>query len=333
MMKRLDIITFLKGYSMFTIVLFHSLLFLELTPLLNKAVLFGGTGVHLFILLSGFGLYLSFLNKPLNFLEFLKRRFGKIYIPYVTIVIISALIALVIPIYEGSWYAFFGHLLFYKMFDNSIIGSYGYQLWFVSTIIQFYLIFQLLVLLKKHVSNYLFIILGLLVSLTWSGMVVLLGKEELRNWNSFFLQYLWEFMLGMVIADMLKNNKLKFSFKKIYFFIIGVICIAFYGIISIKMGQIGKAFNDIPALLGYSCLAIFIFQLNIKAVNKFFLFTGNVAFPLYLVHVLILLLADAVSSHTGISRSIMIFIAILVSFIISFYYEKMVAYFYRMLNI
>ena len=93
-MKRLDIITFLRGFSIFSIVIFHYFQYLNVSPMVNKAINFGGTGIHLFLLLSGFGLWYSYLNKPLKFMDFLKRRFGKIYFPYITIVLISALISL-----------------------------------------------------------------------------------------------------------------------------------------------------------------------------------------------------------------------------------------------
>ncbi|EDO13678.1 hypothetical protein BACOVA_00571 [Bacteroides ovatus ATCC 8483] len=38
-----------------------------------KASSFGGAGVHIFILCSGFGLCLSYLNKPLTYSQFIKR--------------------------------------------------------------------------------------------------------------------------------------------------------------------------------------------------------------------------------------------------------------------
>ena len=52
-MKHYEIIDFLKGYSIFTIVVFHYLQFLGLPHPLSELINFGGTGVHLFVLLSG----------------------------------------------------------------------------------------------------------------------------------------------------------------------------------------------------------------------------------------------------------------------------------------
>ena len=52
---------------------------------------FGGSGVHVFILCSVFGLYLSHLNNPLRYANFLKKRFLKVYWTYAYIVILYSL--------------------------------------------------------------------------------------------------------------------------------------------------------------------------------------------------------------------------------------------------
>ena len=67
MLQRLEVIDFLRGFSIFTIVLMHLLQSYPIPPFLMAASSFGGAGVHVFILCSGFGLYLSYLNKPLTY--------------------------------------------------------------------------------------------------------------------------------------------------------------------------------------------------------------------------------------------------------------------------
>ena len=116
MKKKIEVIDFIKGYSILSIVLFHYCQGLHLPSLLSKAINFGGTGIHTFLFASGFGLFLSHLRKPLGYGDFLKKRFTKIYIPYIIIVTLSALIALLIPIYENNWNNYFSHVFFYKMF-------------------------------------------------------------------------------------------------------------------------------------------------------------------------------------------------------------------------
>ncbi|MBK8194736.1 MAG: acyltransferase family protein [Lewinellaceae bacterium] len=56
---RITYIDFARGYAIFTIVCYHGLQRADLPGLWQKAIVFGGTGVHLFFLLSGFGLGLS----------------------------------------------------------------------------------------------------------------------------------------------------------------------------------------------------------------------------------------------------------------------------------
>lgn len=81
-----DEITFLKGFSIMTTVLMHYLQNGSFPGLINTAFSIGGTGVHIFFFCSGFGLYISYMEKPLGYTEFIKNRLLKIYIPYIIIV-------------------------------------------------------------------------------------------------------------------------------------------------------------------------------------------------------------------------------------------------------
>ncbi|MES2587777.1 MAG: acyltransferase [Bacteroidota bacterium] len=331
-MKKIEIIDFLKGYSIFTIIIFHYLLEYKFGGSIEKIIYLGGTGVHLFVLISGFGLYYSHLKKPLSFFKFIKKRFSKIYLPYIFIVSLALIISLFLPIYTFSLYTFGGHLFLYKMFDNSIIGSYGYQLWFVSMIFQFYFSFHLLTYLKKILKNdKFFFLITLFISLLWAILLFIFEKGELRTWNSCFLTYLWEFCLGFLIAEYLnssnferfnsiiENNKLNIS--------IGITGFIIYGLMAVKGGTMGKLFNDIPALAGYTAIAVFIYSftknvLKINFIRKFFIFSGNISYPLYLLHVLILNISLKVFYFLNIS--FILVISILITFIISFFFQKLI---------
>ena len=138
-MKKLEVIDFLRGIAIFTIVLMHCVQG-YLDGVMYKAVSLGGAGVHVFILCSGFGLYLSYMNKPLGYLDFLRKRFGKVYFPYIIVIGFYAVWGL---ISSGSvnWAAVASHVFLYKMFDNELDISLCYPFWFISTIIQFYIFF------------------------------------------------------------------------------------------------------------------------------------------------------------------------------------------------
>lgn len=332
-MKKLDIVDFLKGFSMLTIVLYHYLNKLELPPYLHTASRFGGTGVHLFVFLSGFGLYLSHLRKPINYFAFLKRRLSKIYLPYIIIVLISAFIALFVPIYENSLYALGGHFLFYKMFDESIVGSYGYPLWFISMILQFYLAFPLIVWLKKVFTGNSFLIASLTISLSWSTLVLYLGNESLRVWNSFFLQYLWEFALGFMVASWLKNKNLQFelNIRPWQSFTLGILACTIYALAALKGGDQAMLFNDIPAFFGYSLLAIWLYQTANTKIRSFFLFTGNISYSLYLLHVLCLMIA--LQFKESVNLFALLGVSLISSYTLAYYYQKLVVSIYRFIGI
>lgn len=196
MTRKLDVVNFLRGYSITTIVLMHLVQGYGLPGWAFKATSFGGAGVHVFILCSGFGLYLSYLNRPLGYKDFLKRRFGRIYWPMAIVCVCTSFWML----YQGKevLMPLLGNLLLFKMFVPELESSMGSQMWFISTIVQFYLAWPLIL---RLINIKLWYLIVLAISLLWSTTVGLLGYSEERVWNSFFLQYLWEFCLGMKLAE------------------------------------------------------------------------------------------------------------------------------------
>jgi peptidoglycan/LPS O-acetylase OafA/YrhL len=290
MHKKIEVIDFLKGYAMLSIVVYHFGQAMNLPPIPARMINFGGTGVHTFIFVSGFGLYLSHLRKPLSFSQFLTKRFAKIYIPYIILVSASALLAFVVPIYTNSAYAFFGHVFLYKMFDDDIMSSYGYQLWFVSTIIQLYFVFPILVRIKERLGDWSFVMIGLGISITWGIFVVSTYRAGMRIFNGAFFLYLWEFMLGMVLAEKFFVKGYEFwKMKTVYLVVLSVVGIAGYVVMGITLGAYGRLLNDVPALVGYTCLSILLYRCSFAVLNSFILFTAKISYPLYLVHVLILI--------------------------------------------
>lgn len=283
MKKHLDIVDFLRGFSIFTIVLMHLLQSYQIPNILYKIFSFGGAGVHVFILCSGFGLYLSYLYKPLEYKDFLKRRFTKVYLPYIIVIFISALI----PFYntsEDKWFQLLSHVFLFKMFDETLESSYGGQMWFVSTIIQFYVFWPLIVRLFKCKYS---MIISLLISILWATVVGLTDHAEQRIWNSFFLQYLWEFILGMHLAKLYYNAPQKITVPSFKILIpVCVVAMALTFIMALK-GGFFKLYNDIPSLAGYLFLSLILYKVSIKWVNKYFIYTNKISYEWYLIHILI----------------------------------------------
>jgi peptidoglycan/LPS O-acetylase OafA/YrhL len=302
MQKKIEVIDFLKGYSMLSIVIYHIGQELNLPGAVAKMINFGGTGVHTFIFVSGFGLYLSHLRRPLPFVVFLRKRFSKIYVPYILTVIVSAAIALFLPIYPTSAFAFFGHVLLYKMFFADIMGSYGYQLWFMSTIIQLYFLFIPLTRLKERMGDVAFLVTGLAVSISWGVLIVAMGNASMRNYNGAFFLYLWEFMLGMLLAGKwIREGYAFWEMKIVWLVVLSVAGIGCYGMMALEFGAYGRLLNDVPALVGYTCLSILLYRFRISWVNRFVLFTAKFSFALFLVHILVLQLVMLLMSRLGLN--------------------------------
>jgi peptidoglycan/LPS O-acetylase OafA/YrhL len=327
---RFSYIEFARGYAIFSIVCFHTLQKLPLSPLFQQAIIFGGTGVHLFFLLSGFGLG---LGKPVSTLDFFKKRFIKVLLPYILVLSISLGVSVLTNVFPDRWQAWLAGVGLYQMFSERFIESFGGHFWFISTIFQFYIAYPFLLFLKNKIGAWPFFAVCLAGSIGWWLVVYFAEMGEMRVWNSFFLQFLWEFGLGMTLADCgfrildfgfsettpaIHLPASVFSSKKLIFtrliasirnpkskiqnhfwaapnfwiyLPIGIIGTAIMILMILKLAAVGKIFNDIPAMIGYTSLSIFLFRFSerfVPPVERFFRWIGSFSFSLYLTHILVL---------------------------------------------
>jgi len=290
---RIEFLDFAKGCAMLGIVLYHY--FRGFFPGMgDKMVMVGGAGVHLFLILSGFGLALSTKQPPAPSL-FYRKRFSRVLLPYFLAITLIFLINLVIPLYPGAGlYAFLGNILLFKMFDESIINSFGGHFWFLSTIVQCYLVYPLLDRLLRRMGNSWFAITGLAISIIYWILLTLAGVEGLRTWNSFFLQYLWEFCGGMVLARLyVQKNYAFWQQRPTILLLTGIGGMGVMGIMALKGGDAGRIFNDIPSAIGYTSLVAFFYSLLItigragKGLRRGMVYTGSISYELYLLHMLV----------------------------------------------
>ena len=278
-MPKLEVINFLRGYSIFTIILMH-LAKSSTTGIMKTALSFGGAGVHVFILVSGFGLYLSYLSHPTTYAEFLKKRFLKVYLPYL-LILPAFVIFYLIAKQSFDILTLTSHVFLFKMFSHTWDTSYAYSLWFISTIFQFYLFWPIILKLAENKKG---LLLSIVISLGWAALVGWLGKQNDRAWGSFFLQYLWEFVLGMKLAEVYKESPWKVTVPRYGILMLGVLIGLSLTYIGGKMGGVMRLFNDIPSLIGYLSLALLIYKLSLPYVNRFFVYTNNISYEWYLVH-------------------------------------------------
>ena len=283
--RKIDEIDFLKGYSIFTIVVMHLIqgYLIDIPQFIKTISAFGGTGVHVFFLCSGIGLYFSYFRNNQSFSKFIKKRFFKIYIPYIIVVVISFFIPWMYSEPDRVT-ALLSHIFLFKMFFPQYEQSFGGQLWFVSTIFQLYLLFIPICKIKKLINNnYIFFTISMLLSIAWWVTVYCLNLGSVRIWNSFCLQYIWEFSLGFIVADYFIKNK-HFEIKLWNLIIIAVAGLAFQFVMA-KLAESLKIFNDVPGLIGFTALAILIYQ--IRPIKCFINKISIVSYEWFLVHILV----------------------------------------------
>jgi len=285
MNERIPFIDFAKGFSIFAIIIYHYCLPLDFGWLFQQMISFGGTGIHLFFFLSGFGLG---LGRKTSLLVFYKRRFIKILLPYYIFVTLVFLINLVHPVYhESGVMTWLSHIFLYKMFSNDLIISFGYQLWFISTIIQFYLFFPIMRWMKEKAGNLNFILIAFLVSSFYIVFITFIGHNSDRDWNSFFLTFFWEFAIGFFLANS-KKPQWFLNLKTWHYIVALFLGVAFMGILNRLFGQTGRLFNDFPALFAFISLVAIVYRISnfrsFKWVKNFFMSIAKVSFEIYLVH-------------------------------------------------
>ena len=320
--KRISVVDYLKGFSIFTIALMHLLQMMSNVPSkIIKLSAIGGTGVHVFFLCSGFGLYLSYLNKKTTYVEFLKKRFIKIYVPYIIVVLISFFVPWM---YTGDdrIQALLSHVFLYKMFIPQHEQSFGKHFWFVSTIIQFYIVFIPLCLLKrKSKKNSIFALMFLLISVFWWVLCYKAGVTDIRVWNSFFLQYIWEFVLGMILAEMLNEGR-RIRINALVLAVLAVAGIGIQAFMAMKSETL-KVFNDIPALIGYTSLALLLMMVPI--IKKCAEWLSKISYEYFLIHILIFTsILHFAPKDSLIIQGIFGVIGIAIAITVAFFYHKLV---------
>jgi len=283
--RRIAYVDYARGFSMLAIILFHYFMIMNLPGPLNSLIQFGGSGVHLFFLLSGFGLTLS--RRKLGVLQFYARRLARVLLPYYLAIAVIACASYLVFAAPFDWYALSGHFFLFKMFDSEIMNSYGGQMWFMSALIQLYLVYPLLAKIQDILDDDLeFFVLGLSASLFWNAVLVGMDLMEQRAWNSFFLQFIWEFMLGMILARRLRQEKAPYWEGPLWL-ILSIWLIGTAIMAALVFGvPYGKAVNDYFALLSFGGLSVLAFRMHLF--RALLSYTGKISLELYLVHLAIL---------------------------------------------
>lgn len=284
---RIELLDFARGMAMSGFVLHHALLvFFPETWLTYLAMVVGG-GVHVFFFLSGFGLMLSSAATATP-LAFFRHRFIKILIPYYLFITLIFGFNQWMPLYpQDGWYAWLGHILWFKIVDESIFTSFGFQFWSMSVIIAFYLSFPLLRALLRRLGEPRFFGLVFLMSLSY-WMYLLAGDyTDSMVHTHFLLQYLWEFALGMVLACWYQRTGIAFWRQKlVWLLLLGIGGMGLKAVLALYGGAVGRALNDVPSAIGFAAMIVVLHHFALPVLREAFSWIGRLSFEFYLVHML-----------------------------------------------
>ena len=315
-------VDYLKGFSIFTIALMHLLGHISALPsIINTLAAVGGTGVHVFFLCSGVGLYLSYLKCNTTFFAFLKKRFFKIYIPYI-IVILFAFFVPWLYYGESRVTALLSHVFLFKMFSPMYESSFSETFWFVSTIFQLYALFIPMCWVRSKLKNgKLFALLFTGLSVMWWLLCYYLNIGSVRIWGSFCLQYIWEFALGFLLAEAFYYQK-QYKLNNFVLLAFAVLGIGLQAAAALYLDAL-KSFNDIPALVGYMSLAL-LFS-NIPIVRKLCDWLSRFSYEFYLVHDILFVIAFQLLKPRGLMVQCFVAIAAMViAFVVAYFYSRII---------
>lgn len=282
---RIDFIDFAKALAILGVALYHYMMPLNPQKWFQLAITFGGTGIHLFFFLSGFGLGLS---KQTSAWLFYKRRFLRVLAPYYLFVTAVFLFNHWVSLYPmHGWRDYLSHIFLFKMFYESHMGSFGFHLWFMSTLVQLYLFFPLLCRILAGKQSVRWVIFFTILSVGYNLIVILSQHASMRTWNSFFLAYLWEFALGIWMGQ--RRDERLFRLKLPQSLMMWMGGLAGMALFTLALGQAGRLLNDIFAFLSITGFVAFAYDLtgktlSLKKLRFFFVKTGGYSYEYYLVH-------------------------------------------------
>lgn len=255
---------------------------------------FSRLGTPVFAVISAFLLFNSVKNRGFNIKKFFLSRTTKIVVPFIIWTIIYSTFSMI-----HYNVGFTDNFIFY-FFTNFILGTGFYHLYFIVTIIQFYIIFPLVQLARTGTALFLLFLVSLPVNLIFVGIDHdFLNQINILNYiitgRSFILKWISFFMFGALLSYYYKDVR-AFCEKNIIFlsFLFSLVFVGLY--FEIDLYRVLDSSR--PQNLIY--IPIFIlFLLSIYPfVDKHILFfnifdlIGKYSMGIYLVHPLVLAYLD-----------------------------------------
>lgn len=286
----------LKGLGILTVVFAHfTYMKVNNWEFLYPLSTIAGVGVDLFLLMSGFGLTVGMMKRPMGTLEFYKKRVIKIFIPFwIALIIMFIADFIFLDKNYGFMYMIKSALGFFPTADG--FADVNSPFWYITWMMMFYILFPLFFIKKAP----------WLTAIILAVIALIIGETNPLDLGSNWLHRLHSvaFSIGIVMAWLLaikpnEKNKLVESIKNFrdnsnlprYLVILVMALIVAY----VSQHTSAKDWPTVKAILGenylveqLACVVIMmafvvIFVLK-KVESKFLAIYGAFSYEVYLIH-------------------------------------------------
>ena len=356
MNKRLNEIQFARAFAMFAVLFVHFSSTGLGTVLPESGTFYvystfntlGKIGVPVFFFLSGLVLFYSYNKRPFTkdtIISFYKKRLKYIIVPYIFI----SILYFACKVY--LYYDFTSlSVMLQRFFDELLHGKAYTHLYFLFVLIQFYLVFPLLLYVFKKVKVHVLTVLVISLLLQFAWFYVNKNYVQVEARGSIFLSYLSFFLFGAAVGvnylkldEWWSANKKKCGFFAVVLFSIAAGSLIFVDI-SIRIGTIAEwlpstpyrsyIFDGLWVLLGLAgCmmtlwLGKMVIALHNEPLSRFLNRLASLSFGIYLLHPFFLIFfRDALPANTPlVFHSWQLFTAIAITaicWVLTHYISKM----------
>jgi len=293
--KTLGSIQLLRGIACILVVLLHITINCEEKTggiFLFNIFKFGGSGVDIFFVLSGFIItYTNFtyIGKPFTGVKYLKRRFIRIFPIYWIIITCLILLQILLPDFYNTKFdtGIFNIIQTYLLLPGHVMLN-GVS-WSLTNELFFYLLYALAIVIpQKKISFYLLIIyFCILIVFAIIGPVNLLGSSSL---TIFLFPMNIEFILGVFVVLIVNSILPKYVFPIL---IVGIVIFMFGAFLNDRNIDLSRSFSNqalnrvllfgIPSFLIILALVKMELTKNIY-LHSIFLKLGDASYSIYLLH-------------------------------------------------
>ena len=286
----------LKGLGILTVVFAH-FAYMKVTnaDFLFPLSIIAGVGVDLFLFMSGFGLTVGMLKRPMKTVDFYKKRVIKIFIPFwIALIIMFIADAIFMDKTYSVGYIIKSMLGFFPTADG--FGDVNSPFWYITWMIMFYLLYPLVFFKDKPWLSA--IILAVIATIIGTFNIFDLGSNWLHRLHTV------AFSMGIILAWLLqvkegeKNRFIEYikdfrdNSKDMKYIVIAIMfVIVFY--VSQRTGAgswptltsiLGQGFFVEQLMSIVIMLAFTVIFILKKVDSKFLTMYGVYSYEVYLIH-------------------------------------------------